>query len=676
MASCPVCNSPSTNANSCPRCGYVSNETSAPATKSKTRGRNLKIQVLVHILWIALPLYFYGRLLTSDAYRVSLDLAKSSPDLQRILGEGIHAAWFPVGSALPRYNSDFAEWSVLLSGSASKGRLYGVANNVGGYWEFSRLTFVAAKDGSKIDLTPTPSRLKLPPVDAKKVYLVPLDLAPEQSLNWAPDYYKAKLGVDVEVLPPVDLGSSEEDPSRHQYIAEKCIDLIVRSHRDLASDPSSILIGVTSQDMFIRAFNWRYAENLREEGRLAVVSAARLQPTEYPGKWNKELLNSRLKKMLTKNIVALYFNLPLSDDYTSILSAGILSGNEVDYMGGLIVGAKGRWDSFFNEGEPLVSLTAAPGKPATWTMESAGWFVPDTRLDFFTVDPAVGLFVQRKIDFYLDDQYPLAFARVYTSADDRSRAFGVGAFDSLDVFLVGQMGSDIDYIGEDGSRVHFVHENPQPGEPSQLYLASPPTAEFTRAVYGNDGIWRVTSRDGWTYIFPYRPRAQETQVTVLTGFIDPAGHKYEMVRDDSGDLLSITTPSGKWLHFEHDGAHRIRRIQDSLGRVVQYDYNSSGQLIRVSDSEGRSESYTYNDRNEMLSVVDSTGSPLFTNRYTSSGLIASQALADGRHFEYGYRFETRMVIGENFFTDPSGLMTRFEYGPGGCFQSLPFRPGQ
>ncbi|MGC2421937.1 MAG: cytochrome c oxidase assembly factor Coa1 family protein [Candidatus Acidiferrales bacterium] len=654
----------------------MSSEPFAPTTKSKKRGWSLKIQVLVHILWLALPLYFYGRLLTSGAYRASINIAKSSPDLKRILGGGIHPQWFPVGSALPRYNSDFAEWSVTLSGSAGEGRLYGVANNVGGHWEFSRLTFVAAKDGSKIDLTPTPSRLELPAVGAKKVYLIPLGLATEQSLNWAPEYYRAKLGIDVEILPPEDMDPSEEDQARHQYIAEKCVHLIVQSHRDLATDPSAILIGVTSQDMFIRAYNWKYAENFREEGRLGIVSAARLQPTEYPGKWNKELLNSRLEKMLTKNIVALYFNLPLSNDYTSILSAGVLSGNEVDYMSSRIVGAEGRWDPIFVQGDPLVSLTAAPGKPAIWTMDVAGRSVPDTRVDFFTVDLALGLFIQRKFDFFLDDQYPLAFARVYRNNDDRSREFGVGTCDSLDIFLVGRMGDSIDLIREDGGRAHFVYTAPKPGEPSQLYLASTTMGQFKQAVYGDDGVWRVTSKDGWTYIFPYRPKAQETQVTVLTGFIDPAGRKYDMTRDDSGDLLSITTPSGKWLHFEHDGGHRVRRIQDSLGRVVQYDYNSRGQLIRVSDSEGHSESYTYDDRNEMLSVVDAAGNPLLTNQYTSGGLITGQVLADGGHFEYWYRFETRNVISQSMFTEPNGLITYFEYGPGGYFQSLPTPPPQ
>jgi YD repeat-containing protein len=509
------------------------------------------------------PLYLYGRLLRSDAYQMGIALAKSSPELQKLLGGGIRAAGLPVGSALWRYDSDFAEWFVPLKGSVGSGRLYGVANNIGNQWEFSRLTFRSSKGDTAIDLTPKPSRMSLPRVNHKTVYLVPLNLASEQSLDWAPAYYEAKMGVEVRVLPAAHLDQTEWDSSRHQYVAEKCIDLMVRLHRDLVGDPSAILLGVTSQDMFIDAFDWKYAENLREEGRLGMVSAARLKPSDYPGKWNEELLNSRLQKMLTKNIVVLYFNLALNRDYTSLLSGGVLSGSQVDYMSGEIIGAAGGWYPFFDEGEPMVSIVTAPNKPSSLMMNGRGKLAPDTNLEVFMADLSLGLFVQRKVDFLLDEDYALAFARSYTNGDDRSRSFGIGTTDSLDIALYGQMGSFIDLVLEDGGRIHFVHANASPGEMGDVYRPAP-GAEYTDAVY-LDGVWTIKSKDGWTYFFPYRPNARDINVTVLTGFVDPKGHKYQMVRDDAGDLLSIMTPSGKWLRFECDEQHRVRRIQDSTG---------------------------------------------------------------------------------------------------------------
>jgi len=563
---------------------------------------------------------------------------------------------------------------VSIAGSLGSGRLYGVANSINGEWEFSRLVLVPTKGGGKIDLTPTPPQLPLKPENHKTVYLVPFGLSPDQSLDWAPAYYKAMFGADVRILPAITPTPSEEDSTRHQLIAEKCIDLILRSHRDLAADPSVILVGVTSQDMFISGLDWTYAENYRDGSRFAIVSSARLQPTDFPGKWNLELLNSRLQKMLSKNLAILYFDLPLSNDYTSLLSAGVLSGKEIDYMNETVLGSEGYWDSYLYDGEPMVTLTFDQGKPPIWDFGDGGP-IEDVTAEQFTADMAIGLFIQRKMDFYFDDDYPLKFTRVYRNQDDRSRPFGVGANDSLDIFLVGQMGSYIDLIGDDGSRSRFVHVPAKPGAPPQLYLAK--DGDYAEAVYER-GVWTITSRDGWTYFFPYRPRARMTQVTVLTGFSDPEGHKYAMIRNDSGDLLSVTTPSGKWLHFEYDNSHRISRIVDSQGRSVRYEYDADGRLVHVSDSNGHSEIYAYNDRNEMLSVADGAGGPMLLNQYTSSNLISNETLADGRHFDYGYTLGTRMVIRQSFFTDPAGLMTYFDYAPdgNGYVQSLPTRPPQ
>jgi YD repeat-containing protein len=165
-----------------------------------------------------------------------------------------------------------------------------------------------------------------------------------------------------------------------------------------------------------------------------------------------------------------------------------------------------------------------------------------------------------------------------------------------------------------------------------------------------------------------------TQVTVLTGYIDPTGHRFEMNRNAAGDLLSITTPSGKWLHFEPDGEHRIRAISDSLGRSVKYGYDEGGRLVHVAASQGVSESYAYDERGQMISVKDAAGITILLNKYSSGGQILHQELADGRRFEYRYKFGGRNILIQNTFTDPSGLITYFDYCANGYRESLPTFP--
>src|SRR5262249_32650714 len=146
------------------------------------------------------------------------------------------------------------------------------------------------------------------------------------------------------------------------------------------------------------------------------------------------------------------------------------------------------------------------------------------------------------------------------------------------------------------------------------YIGNEYVANGAVAVYAGDG-WTVTRRDKSKLYFPFRPNAISRNVTVLTGYTDPAGHKYEMQRHSAGDLLAVTAPSGQWLHFEPDAEHRFHRISASTGRVVTYDYDSRGRLSHVVDSDGRTESYTYDDSSEMLTISQGSSTPIIKNGY-------------------------------------------------------------
>ena len=574
-------------------------------------------------------------MVSTGAYQQAIGLATSSPEIQKLLGDGISTKSPAIGFASGYRGSQFTEFSVRLAGSRGSGHLYGVANSLRGQWEFSRLSF-ADHAGGKIDLAPV-RRLSVPPVPPKKIYLIPLDLDPSESLDWAPSYYKAKLGIELEVLPATDIPADLIDSKRKQVDSERLIEHLCRSYSEICQDPGNTLIGVTSRDIFIRSFGWRYAENFRNNGRFAIVSSARFHPSFPFSGWNPEWFGSRLQKILTKNIVVLYFDLPLSSDYTSLLSGGQLSGHEVDLMSGSIIGASGTWDPFLESDDVQLTMYSIPDKPLVWRMTGSHEIFPQTSARIFEVDLSLGLFGYRKTDFHFDGDYPLQFTRSYRNLDEHSRPFGIGANDSLDIFLVGQMGTYIDLIFENGGRIHFNHVPAAAGQ-SNTYQAEPAGGNLfsrARAIYAGGG-WTVERSDGWKFYFPYKPRALGANVTVLTGFSDPAGRNYEMVRNKDGDLLSVTTPSGQWLHFEIDENHRFRSISDSSGRTITYDYNEAGCLTHTIDSQGNEELYTYDDKAQMLSVGLGANPPMLVNTYDISGNITTQTLPGGRQFLYHY----------------------------------------
>ena len=190
---CPTCHAPySYGESTCRVCG---------------RGRAVRItRSSMHILrpiWIVMLLaalvvigtciYSNVVLVRSEAYKDSLTRAFSSPEIQNALGSGIHAKSPALGYLISLGNSRFAEWSVGLARSRGKGHLYGVANQINGVWEFSRLTFESEARKGRVDITPI-RQLVLPPVPTKNVYVVPIGLIASQAVDWAPRYYKARLG--------------------------------------------------------------------------------------------------------------------------------------------------------------------------------------------------------------------------------------------------------------------------------------------------------------------------------------------------------------------------------------------------------------------------------------------------------------------------------------------------
>jgi YD repeat-containing protein len=620
---------------------------------------------------IALTCYYmHSRIVESEGYKGALSLASSSPELQRILGANIHPESYALGHLWTFRGSEFAEWSVGLSGTKGSGHFYGTANRVNGIWDYSCLVFQSADGKERLNLTPA-SLLSLPRVPPKRVFLIPLGLSEGESLDWAPAHYKSKLGIGVTVLPSVPLSPDLVNQRRDQLDAKLFVnEFLQQKYPKLTSNASALIIAVTSKDMYISSFDWSYAENWREEGRFAIVSSARLHPPKFLEKMNPVWFTSRLQKILTKNIAMLYFDLPLSSDYTSLLSGGILSGTEIDLMGEDIIGDEKQWVPFLQSGDPSVSIYDIGGKEIVWNRKWVNSAVPDQATQVFSTELNIGVLVQRKADFVSADEPAMQFTPVYRNQDDRSRAFGIGGTHSFDMFLGGKMGVAVDLIMADGNRIRFVHKGSVFGEAGDVYEPEPRYhGPFIRALYAADN-WQVKTRNGWIYEFPYRPNALPQYVTVLTGFTDSSHHKYGMTRDSFGCLLEITSPSGDWLHFENDPKHRIRRITSSSGRIVTYEYDEAGSLLKVAAFDGAVDSYTYDDKGQMLSASHGDAPPVLTNEYFVDGYIKTQTMQDGQRFEYHYSREGE-AIRNSYITDPNGFETYIQYERGGYFEWLP-----
>ena len=109
--------------------------------------------------------------------------------------------------------------------------------------------------------------------------------------------------------------------------------LLKRRLPTLAGDPRAIVIGLTTYDLYIRAYSWQWAFAFRQDNRLAVVSIARMDPTNWGEPPNPDRLRTRLRKMVSKNLGIMYYGLPESSSRSSVLYGPILGLDDLDSIG-------------------------------------------------------------------------------------------------------------------------------------------------------------------------------------------------------------------------------------------------------------------------------------------------------------------------------------------------------
>lgn len=582
---------------------------------------------------------------TSPVYLKASELLRASPLLAERLGHPVAEGEVIGGITQPRSSPEgqllgapFALFTVEVYGPSGKGKVHGVANLVGEEWKLSALSFTPAGSRERINLLPPPQPEAVRVRGSGTIYLVPLGKPVLYTLDGLQEYLQRRFEAKVELLPwlPLPLGVWH-DSYPHAVEADKLIEYMKGAHPEVANDPEVILIGITERQMAADAFGWSSSFTIRRQGRLAVISTQLMGPWTPLEEANPEVVQSRLRKVLLKDIGLLYLKLPLSSDPTSVLLANLDSTTTIDLMTEEFLGARGLWRSDLSEEAPCISVTRFPDGRYAW-LDAYDRLPPsDTHLQRFSYCPGFGMFAQQQIDFFFPEPFPLALRRLYRTQDDRSRAFGVGNNHSLDIFLVGSAPRYVELVLEDGGRIRFERDTPPPGRHNVFFRAVGQGHEFAGATMEWNGHgWDLTRRDGWVFVFPASQQATRSQQAALTGIHQSDDLTFRFERDSNGNLLRVTTPGGESLVFEYDSSERIRRISDSRGRWVGYRYDREGRLSRATDSAGETAAYAYDSKGRMATVEIPAGRVFLKNEYDDAGWLVRQTLADGGVFQYSY----------------------------------------
>jgi predicted Zn-dependent protease len=165
------------------------------------------------------------------------------------------------------------------------------------------------------------------------IYFLPFGDFSDAYVNELAQHYRQKYNLRVSVLPRAPLEDRTIDKNRHQLIAEELIETMKPKYQHLVTNSKAVIIGLTSNDIYIRQYTWRYAFTFRKDAKFAVVSCARMDPVNFGEESNDELLRSRLRKMITKNIGLLYYGLTQNNNPRSVLFGQIGGVEELDAVG-------------------------------------------------------------------------------------------------------------------------------------------------------------------------------------------------------------------------------------------------------------------------------------------------------------------------------------------------------
>jgi len=683
----------------CPRCRTPAPSRLEEPGKPARRGyRRLHFHGPITLPGILVPLaadFFFGilrvrlPLRTSPLVTEAVDRANDDSGAVGALGRPIRAGWFVKGYT----RDDETGWGegqlwIPVTGPKGQATLHARAGRGSGPWVFSVLE-LRREDRATLNLLEPDSPAPAPPLEpGRRAYLVPLGAQRSISLDALPDYYRAKLGLPVEVLPPLTLESGSFDPARRQFVAEELIASMRRHLPRLAADPAAVLIGVTEADMYTRAFSWRFVFNYyRGAERLAVVSTARMTPWLYRLRGKEYFLHVRMRKMISRDIGMLVYNLPLSQDPTSLLYANVGGLDDLDLLQERFegLGAKAVVDDFAVSHRqaptaPVIIERAAPlprtgrypcllvrqGTRAGTATAEITECIPDLRadsdLDELEVDLRWGAFIVRKTDLFAADVIPLALTRSYRIWDSLLRAFGTGTNHPYDTFPVGsrQPYTFMELIFADSSRLHYDRISQGTGYADAVYEHTATSTRFLRSrIQWNGNGWDLRLRDGTAYSFPEAYAAKKSADAALIGIRDAEGHAMRFERDQRRNLRRLTSPGGRSLSFDYDAGDRIARLVDDRGRQMRYTYDAGGRLATVTDSTGRIIRHRY-DGLYMVSAHEEPGGELFHVDYMD-GRVAVLRLPAGRTFRFAFEFSDP-IEGPSRATvvAPDGAITRID----------------
>jgi RHS repeat-associated protein len=115
----------------------------------------------------------------------------------------------------------------------------------------------------------------------------------------------------------------------------------------------------------------------------------------------------------------------------------------------------------------------------------------------------------------------------------------------------------------------------------------------------------------------------------VTKYTDIQGNTLQYAYNEVGNLVILTYPDDKQVHYEYDAADQLIEVTDWANRETQYSYDKNGRLINVLRQNGTKMTRVYNEVGQLLQqkdIVIATGEVIsqFDFSYDKAGNIIQE----------------------------------------------------
>ena len=167
-------------------------------------------------------------------------------------------------------------------------------------------------------------------IASEGVFLVPLDGMRAAALPQVARQVE-KIGVSATVLPRLRSEDGSLNDEREQLEGDALIQQLWRTYP--TQNPRTVIIGVTNGDLYwAGAGDDRFSFGVVADRRYAVVSIARMDPSNYGDSPDDRLVEERLRKMVIRYVGSLYFGLERTSNDQSVMRSSIRALSDLDKM--------------------------------------------------------------------------------------------------------------------------------------------------------------------------------------------------------------------------------------------------------------------------------------------------------------------------------------------------------